>query len=72
MNYTDKGIVIVAAILSLLVVGLSMVSLMQNSLADTNTNTASSSSSSSSSSSNTNTITVTASASSSQSQSTNK
>jgi hypothetical protein len=59
MNYKVKGILIVAAITSMLVVGLSMVTIMQNSLAysrNTNTNTATSSASSSASASNTNTI----------------
>jgi cytoskeletal protein RodZ len=85
MNHTIKGIVMLAAITSMLVVGLSMVPVMQNSFAhkkssedrqaggntntNTNTNTADSSSSSSATASNTNNITNSATASQSQSQS---
>ena len=82
MNHTIKGIVMLAAITSMLVVGLSMVPVMQNSFAhkkdrqaasntntNTNTNSATSSSDSNATASNTNTITNSATASQSQSQS---
>ena len=74
MNHTIKGIIIVIAITSMLVVGLSMVPIMQNSFAskksdfkkerytntNSNTNSADSSSSSSATASNTNNINNTA------------
>jgi hypothetical protein len=77
MNQTIKGIIIVAAITSILVVGATiMVPIMQNSFAskrsaegNTNTNTADSSSSSSATADNTNNIDNTATASNSQEQS---
>jgi cytoskeletal protein RodZ len=79
MNHTIKGIVMLAAITSMLVVGLSMVPVMQNSFAhkksaesntntNTNTNSADSSSSSSATASNTNNINNTATATQSQEQ----
>ena len=84
MNHTIKGILIVAAITSMLVVGLSMVPVMQNSFAhkksaednqaggntntNTNTNSADSNSTSDATASNTNTITNSATASQSQNQ----
>ena len=85
MNHTIKGIIIAAAITSMLVVGLSMVPVMQNSFAhkksaedrqsggntntNTNTNSATSSSDSDATASNTNTITNSATATQNQSQS---
>ena len=85
MNHTIKGILIVAAITSMLVVGATMVPIMQNSFAhkksaednqaggntntNTNTNSATSSSSSDATASNTNNITNSATASQSQQQS---
>ena len=79
MNHTIKGILIVAAITSMLVVGATMVPIMQNSFAhkksaesntntNTNTNSADSSSSSTATASNTNNINNTATASQSQEQ----
>ena len=64
MNHTIKGIIIVAAITSMLVVGLSMVPIAQNSFAhkkergtsNTNINSADSSSTSTATASNTNNI----------------
>jgi hypothetical protein len=64
MNHTIKGIIIVAAITSMLVVGLSMVPITQNSFAhkkekgtsNTNINSADSSSTSTATASNTNNI----------------
>jgi hypothetical protein len=84
MNHTIKGIIIVVAITSILVLGASMVPIMQNSFAhkkfdfkqadpdtntNTNTNTADSTSSSDATASNTNNINNTATASNSQEQS---
>jgi cytoskeletal protein RodZ len=84
MNHTIEGIIIVAAITSMLVVGATMVPVMQNSFAhkksaedrqaegntnsNTNTNSATSSSSSDATASNTNNINNTATASQSQEQ----
>jgi cytoskeletal protein RodZ len=73
MNHTIKGIIIVAAITSMLVVGASMIPIMQNASArstntNSNTNTADSSSSSDATASNTNNINNTATASNSQDQ----
>jgi hypothetical protein len=83
MNHIIKGIIIVAAITSMLVVGASMIPIMQNSFAskkhdfkgaerdpntNTNTNSADSRSSSSATASNTNNINNTATASNSQEQ----
>ena len=79
MNHTIKGILIVAAITSMLVVGATMIPIMQNSFAhkksaesntntNTNTNSADSSSSSSATASNTNNINNTATATQSQEQ----
>ena len=73
MNHTIKGILIVAAITSMLVVGLSMIPIMQNASArstnsNTNTNTATSDSDSTATASNTNNINNTATASQSQEQ----
>jgi cytoskeletal protein RodZ len=75
MNHTIKGILIVAAITSMLVLGAtSMVPMMQNASArstntNSNTNTADSSSSSDATADNTNNINNTATASQAQSQS---
>ena len=76
MNHTIKGILIVAVVTSMLVVGATtMIPIMQNSFAErdtntnTNTNSADSSSSSSATADNTNNITNTATASQSQEQS---
>jgi cytoskeletal protein RodZ len=80
MNHTIKGIIIVIAIASMLVVGATMVPIMQNSFAhkrsaepdpntNTNTNTADSSSSSTAVADNTNNVNNTATATQSQEQS---
>ena len=82
MNHTIKGILIVAAITSMLVVGATMIPIMQNSFAhkkdresggntnfNENTNTADSSSSSDATATNTNNITNSATATQNQSQS---
>ena len=73
MNHTIKGIIIAAAITSMLVVGATtMIPIMQNSFAkstNTNTNSADSSSSSDATASNTNDINNTATATQSQEQS---
>jgi cytoskeletal protein RodZ len=74
MNRTIKGIIIVAAITSMLVLGAGMFPIMQNSFAErdpntnTNTNSADSTSSSNATTSNTNNINNTATASQSQEQ----
>jgi cytoskeletal protein RodZ len=79
MNHTIEGILIVAAITSMLVVGATMVPIMQNSFAhkksaesntntNTNTNSANSTSSSTATASNTNNIDNSATASQSQEQ----
>src|SRR5919197_2853097 len=80
MNHTIKGILIVAAITSMLVMGASMIPIMQNSFAqkksdfkkerntNTNTNSADSTSSSSATAENTNNIDNTASSNQSQEQ----
>jgi hypothetical protein len=74
MNHTIKSIILVVAIASILVVGLSMFPIMQNASArstntNTNTNSADSSSSSDATASNTNNINNTASSNQAQSQS---
>src|SRR5215475_14151233 len=73
MNHTIKGIIIVVVITSMLVLGLSMVPIMQNASArstntNSNTNSADSSSSSDATASNTNDINNTATATQSQEQ----
>jgi cytoskeletal protein RodZ len=73
MNHTFKGILIVAAITSMMVLGATTIPIMQNASArstntNTNTNTADSSSSSDATASNTNNINNTATASQSQEQ----
>ena len=73
MNHTIKGIIIVVAITSMLVVGANIVPIMQNASArstntNSNTNSADSSSSSNATASNTNNIDNTATASSNQNQ----
>ena len=74
MNHTIKAIIIVIAITSMLVVGASMVPIMQNASArstnsNTNTNTATSDSDSTATASNTNNINNTATSAQSQEQS---
>jgi cytoskeletal protein RodZ len=73
MNHTIKGIIIAAVVTSMLVVGASMVPIMQNASArstntNSNTNSADSSSSSTATAENTNNITNSATASNSQEQ----